>query len=302
MICCLCETSLAPDTERCTGCGGRALLSGTEAGQGPYRLEEVMGKVVWSTTYRATRLSDLHPVCIKALELRAPVPPEARALLVREAQVLRQLSHPQIPAYLGSFISAGGGPTSFCLVRELVEGVDLRQELEGTRHREDEILRVLLSLLDVIDYLHGLRPPVIHRDIKPTNVLRRAHDGKLMLVDFGAVRDAVCDELALDVLALGCLGYLAPEQYEGKASTVTDLYALGVLGVELLSRRDPADMLEAHRLIWRPHVEAHETTIRALDALLRGPGAERVEDAAAARRLIVDALQAQPRREPIFLR
>lgn len=303
MICCRCATPLGSDAPICTGCGAPPLLTGTEPGQGPYRIEAVLGQVGWSRTYRATRLADDQVVCIKALDLRDPVLPEARDLLVREAQVLRQLSHPQIPAYLDSFIAALDGPPSFCLVRELVAGQDLRQELATRRYREDEVLRVLLSLLDVIEYLHGLRPPVLHRDIKPTNVVRRAGDGALMLVDFGAVRDAVCDELALAALSVGCLGYLAPEQFEGQASTGTDLYALGVLAVELLARRDPAEMLDDQNdLLWRPHVEAHGKTLLLLEGLLRRSVAERIADAGAARRMIADALLALPRREPIFLR
>ncbi|MEQ1508444.1 MAG: thioredoxin domain-containing protein, partial [Myxococcota bacterium] len=139
------------------------------------------------------------------------------------------------------------------VVQEFVDGVDLRAELATRRYTAPEVLQIAAELLDVLVYLHGLSPPVVHRDLKPANVMRRA-DGRLVLLDFGSVRDSIRDlDLGGSTVA-GTFGYMAPEQLVGDASPMSDLYGLGALMVHLLSRVEPQKMAAVQGLQWEGRV------------------------------------------------
>src|SRR6185295_19135856 len=111
-------------------------------------------------------------------------------LFQREARVLASLNHPAIPKYRDSFVvETPQGPVSY-LVHDFAPGQSLRGWVEsGWRADEGEVVRIGAFLLEVLAYLHSLHPAVLHRDVKPANVIR-SDDGGLWLVDFGAVRDA----------------------------------------------------------------------------------------------------------------
>ncbi|MGK0362764.1 MAG: TM2 domain-containing membrane protein YozV, partial [Bradymonadia bacterium] len=153
------------------------------------------------------------------------------------------------------------------LVQAFIEGPTLAKELKSRRYTEDEVLEILTSICDVLTYLHALQPPVIHRDLKPGNLVRRT-DGALVLIDFGAVRDVLRDPTLGGSTVAGTYGYMAPEQFSGDASPATDLYALGVLAIALLSRRDPLDLMKGHRLDWQPVVHASAATKALIEQLL----------------------------------
>jgi len=284
MICARCdkETLETP----CTACGGDPDLDGR------YRLLSTLGAGAAGTTWRALRLSDGAAVALKETPLGRGVSPKARALLLREASVLRQLKHPQIPRYVDDFIISEGRHSSVVLVQELVEGQDLGAELASRRYSEDEVLDALAGLLPVLVYLHGLSPPVIHRDLKPRNVMRRP-DGSLALIDFGAVRDAIADPDLGGSTVAGTFGYMAPEQFAGDASPATDLYGLGALAVALLTRKEPRTMVSGGALRWTAHATpspaVRQLLERALDADPR-----RRPDSAAALLAEIRALRASP--------
>jgi serine/threonine protein kinase len=110
---------------------------------------------------------------------------------------------------------------------------------------------------------------VVHRDLKPGNIMRRTTDHALVLVDFGTVREVIEDPRLGGSTVAGTYGYMAPEQFRGEAEPRTDLYAVGVLGVVLLSRRDPLDLVGAHhRLDWRGAVYASDGVKALLERLL----------------------------------
>jgi serine/threonine protein kinase len=103
-------------------------------------------------------------------------------------------------------------------------------------------VRLLADLGEVLDYLHGRAPPIIHRDIKPGNVIRRL-DAGFSLVDFGSVRDSLKPEGGSTVV--GTFGYMAPEQFQGRALPQSDVYALGATALTLLTGREPEE--QPHR-------------------------------------------------------
>ncbi|MEM6291928.1 MAG: serine/threonine-protein kinase [Myxococcota bacterium] len=144
-------------------------------------------------------------------------------LFERECAVLRSLDHRAIPKY----VEHGGDEDSgtFYLVMQRAVGSTLQAHIDaGKRFTDAQLLALLEGLLDALEYLHSLNPPVIHRDLKPGNVVLQS-DGAAWLVDFGSVRDVLNDPRASTVV--GTFGYMAPEQLRGEATPASDVYGLG---------------------------------------------------------------------------
>jgi tetratricopeptide (TPR) repeat protein len=259
MYCCACgeQTAAAP----CGSCGAEPLLDGR------YELVEALARGPRSTTWRA-RTRDGQAILVKESPLHHDNSPKTQQLVEREAQILRQLAHPQIPRFIESLVAGRGKTRSLYLVQELVSGCDLQKYLPDHRYSEDEVLDVLSQLCRILSYLHELSPPVVHRDIKPANILRK-EDGTLVLVDFGAVREALRDAQLGGSTVAGTFGYMAPEQFAGDASPRSDLYALGALAVALLTRKDPA-VLAGHdrKLRFQKHTVVSAPTAALLESLL----------------------------------
>jgi hypothetical protein len=271
MICASCgETTMS---DMCVGCGASALLDGR------YRLEEVVGQGAFGLTYRATQVTDGRQVAVKELPFRRIDSMKTKSLFQREARVLRQLNHPQIPEFLDDFTFGEGKQLSLYLVQEFIDGTTLEQEMRDRRYTEEEVLEIVLELLGLLAYLQSLRPPVIHRDIKPANVMRRGDDGRLVLLDFGSVRDAVKNKALGGSTVTGTFGYMAPEQFQGKAELATDIYGLGVLAVVLLTRRQPDTMVNfAQRLEWEEFVDVSAETGQLLRDMLEPDMERRASD------------------------
>lgn len=223
---------------------------------GRYVLRAMVGKGTAGVVFRAERVSDGEVVAVKTLSL--PHGPDQRAeqRCRREIEVLRQLSHPAVPAYVDDFFTGRGGSRKLHLVQRFVEGETLAEELTHRRYTESEVLEIVRELAMILSDLHGLSPPVIHRDVKPGNVMRGRIHGQpgptsLFLVDFGAVRDALRDPSLGGSTVAGTFGYMAPEQFRGDAGPATDAYGLGALAIVLLTRREPATLMDwGGRLRW----------------------------------------------------
>ncbi len=157
----------------------------------------------------------------------------------REVAVLSQLDHPNLPRFYEHFQT----PTSWYLVMDFIPGETLEEYQsrapEG-RLLLSEVLDIGLQLCPILEYLHAQNPPIIFRDLKPGNIMRTP-TGQLYLIDFGIARYFKPGQ-AKDTVALGSLGYAAPEQY-GKAQTTprADIYSLGAVLHQLLTTRDPSD-------------------------------------------------------------
>jgi serine/threonine protein kinase len=271
MICAHCgkDTESSP----CAHCGSPTLLDGR------FRLERLVGQGASACTYQA-RDADGRSVAIKELPLRRAKNDKALELFHREARVLKQLKHPAIPAWIEDFIYGEGKQKALYIVQEFVDGTSLADELDAHRYDEDEVLDIVDELAEVLDYLHTRSPPVIHRDIKPDNVLRRSADNRLMLVDFGSVRDCLKHPEFGGSTVTGTFGYMAPEQYRGDATPCSDVYGLGALGITLLSRRPPHTMLDLHRkLHFRDHVRSTTPVLKLFDSLLQVDPDDRIQSA-----------------------
>jgi serine/threonine protein kinase len=152
----------------------------------------------------------------------------------READMLAQLNNEHIPRIYDRFSEQN----HHYLVMEYVEGETLEQLLEksGGRLDENQVVDIALQILDTLEYLHNLEPPVIYRDLKPSNVMLTS-SGKVKLVDFGIARFF---QPQGNATLIGTQGYSPPEQYRGKVERCSDLYSLGATMHHLLSGRDPA--------------------------------------------------------------
>jgi len=158
---------------------------------------------------------------------------EANEYFAREADTLAQLKHPAIPAIIDRF----DDHNRHYLVMEYVEGRNLEEELaaRGGPLPEGLVIDVARQLCDVLSYLHGSIPPIVYRDMKPSNVMLTPR-GKVMLVDFGIAR---LFKTARKGTMIGTLGFAPPEQYQGVVDPRSDIYSLGATLHYVLTGRDP---------------------------------------------------------------
>ena len=178
--------------------------------------------------------------------------PKAVELFRQEAVRLEQLGkHPQIPELLAHFEQAD----QLYIVQEFIDGKNLAQELAQTgAFREHQIRSLLQDLLSVLQFIHNGQ--VIHRDIKPDNIIRRDSDGKLVLVDFGAAKYVAAAAFPQTGTTIGSAGYAAPEQTVGKSVFASDIYSLGVTCIHLLTGIEPFDLYDASesKFVWKNYL------------------------------------------------
>ncbi|HEX3777832.1 MAG TPA: serine/threonine-protein kinase [Polyangiaceae bacterium] len=204
-------------------------------------------------------------VAIKRFQVRGCRSWKDVELAEREARVLSTLSHPNLPVYIEHFEEDG----ALYLVMEKIEG----ETLASLRKRraqlsQDDIARFLADAENALGYLHSRVPPIIHRDIKPGNVIRRA-DGSFVFVDFGSVRDQLKPEGGSTVV--GTFGYMAPEQFQGRALPGSDVYAVAATALALVTGSEPEDLPHRGLAIDVPAAlgkSAEPWLVRALSAML----------------------------------
>lgn len=274
-LCAACGAALSVAlADACDACGKSPLL------QGRYLLVEVVGRGAAGITYRAVEAESGRQVAVKEMPYRRAASMKALELFHREAEVLRQLTHPGVVAYLDHFEAGEGKGRALYLVQEYLDGQTLAEELKTRRYTELEVMQVVDQLLGILAYLHNLAPPVIHRDLKPENIMRR-EDGSLVLIDFGAVRDAVKDAEVGGSTVAGTFGYMAPEQFRGVARPATDLYAVGATAVALLTREEPHQLLgPTGQLDWERNVRVSRATRSLLSSMLAADIDDRAQSAA----------------------
>ncbi len=202
-------------------------------GAGRYVVRGILGEGAQGTTYEAVRADDGKPVAVKRFDVRGARGWKDVELAEREARVLATLDHPLVPRYIEHFEEDG----ALYLVMEKVEGETLAAIIERDGPlSEDEVRRLLASVDRALTYLHGRASPVIHRDIKPRNVVRRP-DGTYVLVDFGTVSELLLRRGGSTIA--GTIGFMAPEQLQGRALPQTDVYAVGATALAALTGADP---------------------------------------------------------------
>ena len=179
----------------------------------------------------------------------------ARRLFDTEAQVLYKLgNHDRIPQLLAYFEENA----EFYLVQELIIGNDLSQELKsGVIFTQNQVISLLQEILEILDFVHQQK--VIHRDVNPRNILRREQDNKLILIDFGAVKQITTKlvnspDITKSTVAIGTPGYTPGEQAQGTPKFSSDIYALGIIAIQALTGLSPDQLekdVETNEIIWQ---------------------------------------------------
>jgi serine/threonine protein kinase len=213
----------------------------------------------------------------------------AQNLFEREAAVLEELGneHPQIPSLLAFFeltvpsLQPGKDDKFFYLVQEFIDGENLEDELAVKgKFSEAEIMEMLREILKVLDFVHSRGS--IHRDIKPANIMR-GKNGRLYLLDFGAVKQ-VTQTAGTSKASTGIysMGYAPPEQMSGQeVYPATDLYALAVTCITLLSGLQPTELFDSYRNEWNWHsrVQVSSRLTQVLDRMLLSAPSQRFQSA-----------------------
>ncbi|PMB03676.1 serine/threonine protein kinase [Fischerella thermalis CCMEE 5273] len=252
MICCLnpdCPHPLNPDgKEFCQTCNSPLV----QLLRKRFRVIRVLSdEGGFGRTYLAEDIDKLNERCV--IKQLAPKFQESWALskamdlFQREAQRLQQLGeHPQIPTLLAYFEEN----TYLYLVQQFIDGQNLLKELQQKRgYSAKEIREILLDLLPVLRFIH--ERGVIHRDIKPQNIIRRKIDGRLCLIDFGSSKQLTAKVHIQMGTSIGSHGYSAIEQIrDGKAYPASDLFSLGATCFHLLTGISPFKLWTEHGYAW----------------------------------------------------
>ncbi len=250
---------------------------GQELG-GRYRLIGHLGGGGFGQTYLAedVHLPDSPRCVVKKLhpqfsdELSAAT---AKRLFETEARVLYHLGHcDRIPRLLAHFEEQD----EFYLVQEYIDGDNLSHEVVlGQSLPEAEVIYLLRDILDVLAIIH--QENVIHRDLKPSNLIRRRTDGRIVLIDFGAVKQLGAKVVSIRghttwTIAIGSPGYMPNEQLAGKPRFCSDLYAVGMIGIQALTGVHPRDLPEegtTGEIRWRDRCSVNPVFADVLDKLVR---------------------------------
>lgn len=226
--------------------------------KGRYAIRSTIGQGGMGRTYLAQDLERFNETCV----LKEFIPPQdsqevtekAKELFRREASVLYQIRHPQVPEFRATFESEG----RLLLVQDYVEGKNYRNLLldrlkTGQTFSENEIFALMQQLLPVLSYLHSHN--IIHRDISPENLMLRSQDQLPVLIDFGVVQETTAklnSQMGIPAATVaGKAGYAPPEQLQsGNAYANSDLYALAVTSIVLLTGKEPSELFDSTNLAW----------------------------------------------------
>ena len=258
------------ENQYCQECGAKLLLADR------YRALRILGKGGFGRTFLAVDQSkSTNNQCV----IKQFLPDikskkglrKAAELFKREAMRLNELGkHNQIPELLAFF----NQESRQYLIQEFIDGEDLSKELKRKGiFNEQQIRELLHDMLGVLKFVHDNH--VIHRDIKPENIIRRRKDKKLVLVDFGAAKEAEAGDPSVTGTIIGSAAYIPPEQAVGKPQFASDLYSLGATCLHLLTNIEPTELFDVAEgeWIWREHLEDNDISYelsRVLDKLVEG--------------------------------
>ncbi|MEH2383633.1 MAG: protein kinase [Nostoc sp.] len=242
-----------------------------------------------------------NPICV-VKHLKPGTDPRvfdtAKRLFNSEAETLEKLgNHDQIPRLLAYFDEN----QEFYLVQEYIEGHTLAEELiPGKRWSESQVIQLLQEVLEILEFVH--RQGVIHRDIKPDNIIRRASDHKLVLVDFGAVKQLRTQLVTVGgqpsaTVVIGTPGYMPTEQGQGKPRPNSDIYSLGIIAIQALTGLQATELQEdpaTGEIIWRHSATVNHRLAAVLSKMVHYHFKDRYQNATEALQACKDAINPVP--------
>lgn len=254
-----------------------------------YLIKKLLGKGGFGETYLAEYPHDIPVIpkyqCVVKRLIKPPTPDlDTEKRFKEEAAILKKLgdSHDQIPKLI-DFIEENG---KFYLVQEFIDGYELRYLINENSDcwSEDEVIELLQDTLEVLAFVHQQK--VIHRDIKPDNLMRRNSDGKLMLIDFGAFKDISNQEgntqgQTSSTIGIGTPGYRPSEQRDGHPKFASDVYAVGMTAIEALTGLTPKQLKrdEKYEFVWRDRTQVSDRFAEILTKMVRSDFLERYQSA-----------------------
>ena len=229
-----------------------------------YQIQGVLGRGGFGRTYLASNIERCGELCVLKVFLPTDTDQEAiqrsRKLFEREARVLYKINHPQVPTFLAWFEEA----ERLFIVQEYIDGKTYfrllkERQKQGNLFSESEVIQWLKDLLPVLAHLHENN--IVHRDISPDNIMLPRGQSKPVLIDFGLVKQKV-SQIWVDnarsvdesehLSFVGKFGYSPPEQIRvGQCYPCSDLYALAVTAIVLLTGREPLALIDQQSLDWR---------------------------------------------------
>jgi CHASE2 domain-containing sensor protein len=256
---------------------------------GRYKIITVLGSGGFGQTFLAEDTQKVgHPQCV--IKQFKPATQDsrfleiARRLFHKEVEMLARLGqHDQIPELYGSFEDG----QEFYLVQEFIDGTPLSDEfIRVGRLNEPEAVALLKDVLSVLEFVHSHR--VIHRDIKPANLIRRHRDGKIVLIDFGAVKEIQTQLVGGTgqtsfTVGIGTQGYTPGEQLAGRPRFCSDIYALGITTIQALTGLQPSQFEEdpnTSEILWHGRVHISPALGFILDRMVRYHFKQRYQSAA----------------------
>ncbi|MEH2158628.1 serine/threonine-protein kinase [Nostoc sp.] len=274
----------------CTTCGMPLMLDGR------YVPTKLLGRGGFGAAFlaRDRRIPGMRQCVVKQFQpsgnLTLTQLQQAQLMFEREAEVLAQLGndHEQIPDLFAFFpvivnsLQSGQQDQFFYLVQEYIDGQNLEEELvQQGKFSEQKVLEVLQAILRILEFVHDRG--IIHRDIKPSNIMRR-RDGKLFLLDFGAVKQVtnVAPGSAASSTGIYSMGFAPPEQMAGgQVFPSTDLYALAVTLITLLTNQEAIQLFDAYsnQWKWRTQVSVNPRLADILDKMLLPAANQRFQSA-----------------------
>ncbi|MEH2176015.1 serine/threonine-protein kinase [Nostoc sp.] len=289
----------------CTTCGMPLMLDGR------YVPTKLLGRGGFGAAFlaRDRRIPGMRQCVVKQFQpagnLTLNQLQQAQLMFEREAEVLAQLGndHEQIPDLFAFFpvivnsLQPGQQDQFFYLVQEYIDGQNLEEELvQQGKFSEQQVLEVLQEILKVLKFVH--HRGIIHRDIKPSNIMRR-RDGRLFLLDFGAVKQVTNVALGSAASSTGIysMGFAPPEQMAGgQVFPSTDLYALAVTLITLLTNQEAVKLFDAYsnQWKWRTQVTVSPHLADILDKMLLPAANQRFQSA----QEVIDALNSQAVQAP----
>ena len=255
-----------------------------------YKIIKEIGQGGFGDTYLAEDTAlPVNPKCVVKHLKRNPDPNVlaiSQRLFENEAKILQDLGkYDQIPALYAYFTENG----EFYLVQEFVDGYDLNTEIiSGKKLSEKQTIKLLQEILEILAIVH--QQNIIHRDIKPSNIMRRSADGKIVLIDFGAVKEIAAftvnskGQTSLTV-GIGTPGYMPSEQANGKPKFASDVYAVGIIGIQAVTGLLPAQLQEdsiTGEIIWRNHAQVSDRFAEVINNMVRDHFSQRYKNASEA--------------------